>query len=52
MDDNGWDEAVKGCDYVLHVASPVIEKNMNDEDSFIEPARQGLFESLRAIDKI
>ena len=46
MDDKGWDEAVKGCDYVLHVASPVIEKNMNDEDSFIEPARQGLLRAL------
>ena len=46
MDDKGWDDAVKGCDYVLHVASPVIEKNMNDEDSFIEPARQGLLRAL------
>ena len=46
MDDKGWDDAIKGCDYVLHVASPVIEKNMNDEDSFIEPARQGLLRAL------
>ena len=22
--DEGWDEAVAGCDYVLHVASPVV----------------------------
>ena len=24
LSDNGWDEAIQGCDYVLHVASPVI----------------------------
>lgn len=23
-DDKNWDEAVKGCDYVLHIASPSI----------------------------
>jgi len=44
--DEGWEEEIQGCDYVLHVASPVIEKNMNDEDSFIEPARQGLLRAL------
>lgn len=47
MEDDGWDEAVKGCDYVLHVASPVYEKNMKDESSFIEPAKQGLIRALK-----
>ena len=42
MKDDGWDEAVRGCDYVLHVASPVYEKYMKDENSFIDPAKQGL----------
>ncbi len=47
MRDDGWDEAVKGCDYVLHVASPVYEKNMQDENSFIQPAKEGLLRALK-----
>ena len=47
MKDDGWDEAVRGCDYVLHVASPVYEKNMKDENSFIDPAKQGLIRALK-----
>ena len=47
MRDDGWDEAVKGCSYVLHVASPVYAKNMKDEDSFIQPAKEGLLRALK-----
>ena len=47
MRDDGWDEAVKGCSYVLHVASPVYAKNMKEEDSFIQPAKQGLLRALK-----
>jgi len=47
MRDDGWDAAVKGCDYVLHVASPVYEKNMQDENSFIQPAKEGLLRALK-----
>jgi len=47
MRDDGWDDAVKGCSYVLHVASPVYEKNMKDENSFIQPAKQGLLRALK-----
>ena len=47
MRDDGWDVAVKGCDYVLHVASPVYEKNMQDENSFIQPAKEGLLRALK-----
>ena len=47
MLDDGWDAAVKGCDYVLHVASPVYEKNMQDENSFIQPAKEGLLRALK-----
>ena len=39
--DEGWDESMKGCDYVLHVASPLsIDKT--DEDFFIKPAVGGV----------
>ena len=47
MRDDGWDAAVKGCSYVLHVASPVYEKNMQDENSFIQPAKEGLLRALK-----
>ena len=47
MRDEGWDDAVRGCSYVLHVASPVYDKNMKDENSFIQPAKQGLLRALK-----
>ena len=37
----GWDEAVKGCDYVLHVASPFILGVPKHEDDLIKPAVSG-----------
>ena len=39
--DAGWDEAVKGCDYVLHVASPFIVGEPEDENDLITPAVEG-----------
>ena len=47
MHDKGWDQAVRECDYVLHIASPVYEKNMKDENSFIQPAKEGLLRALK-----
>ena len=47
MRDEGWDDAVRECSYVLHVASPVYDKNMKDENSFIQPAKQGLLRALK-----
>ena len=41
LDDAGWDEAVQGCDYVLHVASPFLIKQPDDPNVFIVPAREG-----------
>jgi dihydroflavonol-4-reductase len=40
-DDAGWDEAVAGCDYVLHVASPLGVAEPKDPDVLIKPAREG-----------
>lgn len=37
--DKNWDEAVKGCDYVLHVASPFPAQDPKDENELIIPAR-------------
>lgn len=37
----GWDEAVSGCDYVLHTASPLPIPFPENEMEMIEPAIQG-----------
>ena len=46
--DAGWDEAVAGCDYVLHVASPFPPTVPKDENALIVPARDGALRILRA----
>lgn len=46
--DAGWDDAVEGCDYVLHVASPLGEENPSNADDLIVPARDGALRVLRA----
>ena len=48
MKDEGWAEAVKGCDYVLHVASPFPPGIPQHEDELIVPARDGALRLLRA----
>jgi nucleoside-diphosphate-sugar epimerase len=48
MRDDGWPEAVEGCDYVLHVASPFPPKQPKDPDELIMPAREGTLRVLRA----
>jgi dihydroflavonol-4-reductase len=46
--DDGWDEAVKGCTFVLHVASPIFLKVPKDENEMIVPARDGALRVLRS----
>jgi nucleoside-diphosphate-sugar epimerase len=46
--DAGWAEAVAGCDYVLHVASPFPASIPKDENELIVPAREGALRVLRA----
>ena len=46
--DAGWSEAVAGCDYVLHVASPFPAAVPKDENELIRPAREGALRLLRA----
>lgn len=46
--DEGWQEAVAGCDYVLHVASPFPPVQPKDPDELIVPAREGTLRVLRA----
>jgi dihydroflavonol-4-reductase len=46
--DEHWAEAVTGCTYVLHVASPTPKLNFKHEDEMIIPAREGVLRVLRA----
>ena len=46
--DAGWEEAVDGCDHVLHVASPFPLVQPKDPDELIVPAREGTLRVLRA----
>src|SRR6185437_5118469 len=46
--DDGWAQAVAGCDYVLHVASPFPPAQPKDPDELIVPARDGALRVLGA----
>jgi len=47
MNDTGWAEAVGGCEYVLHVASPFPPSVPKNEDELVVPAREGTLRVLR-----
>jgi dihydroflavonol-4-reductase len=46
--DTGWAQAIAGCDYVLHVASPLPSHVPREENELIVPAREGTLRVLRA----
>ena len=46
--DQGWADAVAGCDYVIHVASPLPIAPPKTEDELIVPARDGVLRVLKA----
>jgi nucleoside-diphosphate-sugar epimerase len=48
LSDADWEEAVRGCDHVLHVASPFPLVQPKDPDELIVPAREGTLRVLRA----
>ena len=48
LKDKNWNEAVKGCDYVLHVASPIFLRLPKDEDEMVRPAVEGALRVLKA----
>lgn len=51
LSDAGWDEAVAGCTYVQHVASPFPIKHIKNADEIIRPAREGTLRALKAATK-
>lgn len=46
--DDGWEQAVADCAYVLHVASPFPPVQPKDPDELIVPAREGTLRVLGA----
>jgi nucleoside-diphosphate-sugar epimerase len=46
--DDGWGDAVSGCEFVLHVASPFPLGPPKHEDDLIVPAREGALRVLSA----
>ena len=48
LEDAGWADAMRGCDYVLHVASPFPFEAPQDENDLIRPAKEGTLRVLRA----
>ena len=51
MKDEGWDKALEGCDFLLHVASPFVVKEPKDENELIKPAVEGTLRALKAAKK-
>jgi len=48
LSDDGWDAAMKGCVYVLHVASPFVFAEPKNENDLITPAVEGTKRVLAA----
>jgi dihydroflavonol-4-reductase len=46
--DAGWADAMKGADYVLHIASPIPDREPKNDDELVIPAREGALRVLRA----
>ncbi|SCU95655.1 LADA_0G16732g1_1 [Lachancea dasiensis] len=47
-EDANWHDAVKDCEYVLHVASPILFTIPKDENEMIRPAVDGTLRVLKA----
>lgn len=48
LKDDNWDIAVKDCDYVMHVASPIFLRLPKNEEEMIRPAIEGTMRVLKA----
>lgn len=48
--DNAFDEAIRGCEVVLHTASPVY--GGSDENSYVEPAVKGCMNVLSSVERV
>ena len=48
LKDDGWDDAVSGCDYAMHVSSPLLDREPKDQDEIIRPAHEGLMRAIKS----
>jgi nucleoside-diphosphate-sugar epimerase len=48
LSEAGWEEAMQGCTYVQHVASPFPLQEPRNPDDVIRPAREGAVRVIRA----
>ena len=51
LSDDGWDDAMWDCDYLMHVASPFTIDAPKDENELIKPAKEGTLRALNAAKK-
>eukprot|EP00003_Mantamonas_plastica_P026197 TRINITY_DN5279_c0_g2_i2.p1 TRINITY_DN5279_c0_g2~~TRINITY_DN5279_c0_g2_i2.p1 ORF type:complete len:368 (-),score=123.82 TRINITY_DN5279_c0_g2_i2:703-1806(-) len=49
MEPGAFDEHVKGCKYVFHIASPYIMSSDNPEEEIVKPALEGTENVLKAV---
>jgi nucleoside-diphosphate-sugar epimerase len=47
LQEQGWADAVRGCEYVIHAASPFPLHEPKDENELIAPARDGTIQVLK-----
>jgi len=51
LSDSGWTDALKGCTFVLHIASPFFLAEPKDENELIAPAVEGTRRVIAAAQK-
>ena len=51
LEDDGWEDAMGDCDYLMHVASPFVIEDPKDENELIKPAKEGTLRALNAAKK-
>ncbi len=51
LSDEGWDNAVSDCKYIMHIASPFVIEEPKNEKDLIEPALEGTLRALNAANR-
>lgn len=46
-EDNNWEEAIRGCKYILSVASPIFFETPKNENEAVRPAVEGILRILK-----
>ena len=51
LKDDGWEDAMQDCEFLMHVASPFVIEDPKDENELIKPAKEGTLRALNAAKK-